>query len=204
MKKTIFTLAFLSIAVFSFGGIFDLGVKAGMNSAKFTLNQSKEDIISDAKAGYEFGAFMRAGGKHLYFQPEVNFVTKNSTTTYTTSSGTTTNTITATTKYSAVQVPLLAGFKFLDIKAASLHLITGPAFSFAPKATIEDVESELDNKSAWTWQLGAGVDVLIFSVNLRYEWGLTDFTLDNAVENISNTVFKDGKTFTVSLGIRIL
>jgi hypothetical protein len=204
MKKSLFTLALLCIAVVSFGGIFDLGVKAGMNSSKFTLNQSKADFISDAKAGYEFGGFMRMGGKYLYFQPEVNFVTKNSSSTYTTTSGNTTSTITATTKYSAVQVPLLAGIKFLDIKAASLHVITGPAISFAPKATIEDVKSELDNKSAWTWQLGAGVDLLIFSVNLRYEWGLSDFTLNNAAENIKNTVFKDGKTFTISLGIRIL
>ncbi len=204
MKKTLFTLVLLCMAVVSFGGIFDLGVKAGMNSSKFTLKQSIDDLKADAKAGYEYGAFMRVGGKHLYFQPEVNFVTKNSTASFTTTSGTSTTTTIKTTKYSAVQVPLLAGFKFLDIKAASLHLITGPAISFAPKATIEDVKSELDNKSAWTWQLGAGVDLLIFSVNLRYEWGLTDFTLNNSIENIKNTVFKDGKTFTISLGIRIL
>jgi hypothetical protein len=202
MKKTLFTLALLCMAVVSFGGIFDLGVKAGMNSSKFTLKQSIDDLKADAKAGYEYGAFMRVGGKHLYFQPEVNFVTKNSTASYTTNSGTTTTT--TTTKYSAVQVPLLAGFKFLDIKAASLHLITGPSISFAPKTKLEDAESVLSNKSAWTWQLGAGIDLLIFSVNLRYEWGLSDFTLNNAAENIKSTVFKDGKTFTLSLGIRIL
>ena len=204
MKKTLFTLTLLCIAVVSFAGIFDLGVKAGMNSSKFTINQSKNDLITDAKAGYEFGGFMRVGGKHLYFQPEVNFVNKSTSATYTTTSGTTTNTITTTTKYSAMQIPLLAGFKFLDIKAASLHLITGPAISLSPKATIDDVKSELNNKSAWTWQLGGGIDILIFTLNLRYEWGLTDFTLNNAAENISNTVFKDGKTFTISLGIRIL
>jgi len=191
MKKTIFTLAFLSIAIFSFGGIFDLGVKAGMNSAKFTVNQSLDELKADAKAGYEFGAFMRVGGKHLYFQPEVNYVTKNSTVT--------TSTYTATTQYSSMQVPLLAGFKFLDIKAASLHLITGPALSFAPKATIDDIKQNIEDKSAWTWQLGAGVDILIFTVNLRYEWGLTDFNLDN----VQNTVFKDGQTFTISLGLKL-
>ena len=196
MKKTLFTLAFLAIAIVSFGGIFDLGVKAGMNSAKFTLNQSMDELKADAKAGYEFGAFMRMGGKNLYFQPEVNFVTKNSTVTEKTS----TSTITYNTKYNSVQVPLLAGLQFFNIKAASLHVITGPSISFAPNATIDDVKSNLENKSAWTWQLGAGVDILIFTVNLRYEWGLSDFT----VENVQNTVFKNGQTFTMSLGIKLL
>lgn len=199
MKKTIFTLAFLMLAVVSFAGIFDLGLKAGMNSAKFTLDQTKEDIIADAKAGYEFGAFMRMGGKRLYFQPEVNYVTKNSSATYTTTSGSTTTTTTSTTKYSGIQVPLLAGIKFLDVKAASLHLITGPAVSFAPNAKINDAEAILSDKSAWTWQLGAGVDLLIFTVNLRYEWGLSEFSVDK----VKDTVFKDGKTFTVSLGIKL-
>lgn len=195
MKRTLFTLAFLAIAIVSFGGIFDLGAKAGMNSSKFTLNQSMDELKADAKAGYEFGAFMRVGGKNLYFQPEVNFVTKNSTVTEQTS----TSTNTYTTKYNSVQVPLLAGLQFFNIKAASLHLITGPAISFAPNATIDDVKNNLENKSAWTWQLGAGVDILIFTVNLRYEWGLSDFTVDN----VQKTVFKNGQTFTMSLGIKL-
>jgi hypothetical protein len=163
MKKTLFTLALLCMAVVSFGGIFDLGVKAGMNSSKFTLKQSIDDLKADAKAGYEFGGFMRVGGKHLYFQPEVNFVTKNSTVK--------TATYTATTKYSSMQVPLLAGFKFLDIKAASLHLITGPALSFAPKATIDEIKQNVEDKSAWTWQLGAGVDLLILKSTMHKESG---------------------------------
>jgi hypothetical protein len=188
MKKTCLTLAFLAIAIFSFGGIFDLGIKAGYNSSKFTLNQSSQDIIADAKGGYEVGAFLRTGGKRLYFQPEFLYVQRNSD-----ADG-------QATKINSYQVPLLAGFRFLNLKVASFHLNTGPSISFSPDVTIDDVKSNLTNSSAWSWKLGAGVDILIFSINLRYDWGLTDLS----VENVQKTVFKDGQTFTVSLGIKLL
>ncbi|HWS00956.1 MAG TPA: porin family protein [Prolixibacteraceae bacterium] len=181
-------MAFLTIAIFSFGGFFDLGIKAGYNSSKLTFNQSAQDIISDAKGGYEVGAFMRTGGKHLYFQPEVLWVEKN------------TSVEDQQAKIKSVQIPLLAGFRFLNVKVASFHLITGPSVSFSPDVTIDDVKTNLTNSSAWSWKLGAGVDVLIFSLNLRYDWGLTDLNVDN----VQKTVLKDGQTFTISLGIKLL
>ena len=195
MKKTILTLAFVSIAILSFGGIFDLGLKAGVNSTKFTLNQSSKDIAADAKAGYELGAFMRVGGKFLYFQPEFMYIVKNSSVQTTTG----TSTSTTTTQYTSLQVPLLAGVRLLNLKVASIHLFTGPALSFAPNAKIADVKQNLNDKSAWSWKLGAGVDLLIFTFNIRYDWGLSDMT----VANVQNTVFKNGKTFTASLGIKL-
>ena len=188
MKKTFLTLAFLTVAIFSFGGIFDLGLKVGYNSSQLTFNQSGQDVVSDLKGGYEFGAFLRTGGKRLYFQPEVLFVEKN------------TSTNDNKVKITSVQVPLLAGLRILNLKIASIHLNTGPSVSFSPNATLNDVKANLTNSSAWSWKLGAGVDVLIFSLNLRYDWGLTDLNVDN----VQKTVLKDGKTFTVSLGIKIL
>lgn len=188
MKKTCLTLAFLAIAILSFGGIFDLGLKAGINSSKLTFNQNAQDIISDAKGGYEVGAFMRTGGKRLYFQPELLYVEKN------------TSVDDQKTKITSVQVPLLAGLRILNLKVASIHLITGPSVSFSPKAEIDEIKTNLTNSNAWSWKLGAGVDVLIFSFNLRYDWGLTDLNADN----VQKTVLKDGKTFTVSLGIKLL
>lgn len=188
MKKTCLTLAFLAIAIFSFGGIFDLGIKAGLNSSKLTFNQSAQDIISDAKGGYEVGAFLRTGGKRLYFQPEILWVEKN------------TSANDQQAKIRTVQVPLLAGLRFLNLKVVSFHLNTGPAISFSPDVTLNDVKHTLTEKSAWSWKLGAGVDILIFSLNLRYDWGLTDLN----VENVQKTVLKDGKAFTVSLGIKLL
>ncbi len=181
-------MAFLAIAIFSFGGIFDLGLKAGYNSTKLTFNQSAQDGFSDAKGGYELGAFMRTGGKRFYFQPEFLWVEKN------------TMINNQQTKIKSMQVPLLGGLRFLNLKIVSLHLVTGPSVSFSPDVTMNDVKQTLTEKSAWSWKLGAGVDVLIFSFNLRYDWGLTDLT----VKNVQNTVLKDGKTFTVSLGIKIL
>ena len=188
MKKTFLTLAFLAIAIFSFGGIFDLGLKAGFNSSKLTFNQSGQDVVSDLKVGYELGAFLRTGGKRFYFQPEFLYVQKN------------TSVNEQNTKINSFQVPLLGGLRILNLKVASIHLVTGPSVSFSPDVTMNDVKQTLTEKSAWSWKLGAGVDVLIFSLNLRYDWGLTDLN----VNDVKNTVLKDGKAFTVSLGIKIL
>lgn len=185
---------------------FDLGVKAGINSSKITTdnfsvsNYTYSDFKSDAKSGYNLGAFARIGGKKIYLQPELLYCVKNSEST----SGTTTQTV----KLKTIQIPVLLGFKLIDLKLASIRAFTGPAMSFVMSGS--SVESNLPNidpknfkNNIWDWQLGAGVDVGPLTFDVRYGWGLTKVSDGNSNVNSIGFVNK-GNTLTFSLGFKFI
>ena len=189
---------------------FSLGIKGGINSSKINTdnysssvgNVNYKDFISDAKVGYNLGAFARFGTK-IYLQPELLYCARNSQST----SGSTSQSI----KLKTIQIPVLLGFRLFDLKLASIRAFTGPAMSFpmkSSKVTYDGVSAGLyDTKNyknnIWDWQLGAGADVGMFTFDVRYEWGLTNVSDVNT--NVSNIGFTNkGNTLTFSLGFKFI
>ena len=55
-------------------------------------------------------------------------------------------------------------------------------------------------KNIWNWQLGASLDVLSLTFDVRYSWGITNTTEGD----ISKIGFADrGKTLTLSVGVKL-
>jgi len=157
---------------------------------------------SDAKSGYNLGAFARLGTK-IYLQPELLYCVRNSQST----DGT--GTATQSVKLKTIQVPILLGFKLIDLKLASIRAFTGPAMSFPMKSSkvtyagvsgpIYDTENYKNN--IWDWQLGAGVDVGMITLDCRYEWGLSNTSEGNP----SKVSFVNkGNTLTFSVGFKFI
>ena len=209
MKKSILTFTFMTLVLSTFAQLpftFDLGVKAGINSSKITTDNfsfsgyNYSDFKSDAKSGYILGAFARIGAKKIYLQPELLYCVKNSEST----SGTTNQSL----KLKTIQIPMLVGFKLIDLKIASIRAFTGPAMSFVMSGS--SVESNLTNidpknfkNNVWDWQLGAGVDAGPFVFDIRYGWGLSKLSDGNL--NINNIGFVNkGNTLTFSLGFKFI
>ena len=190
MKKTLMTILLVVLAATTFAVTFDLGVKVGYNSSKLTTNTST--FSADPEGGYNFGAFGRFGGK-FYFQPEFLYVVNNG--------GFTVGATTDAIKMKSIQVPLLLGFKLLDLKVAKLHAFTGPAVAFATGYESDKNLTYNIKNSTWDYQLGAGIDVLIFTLDLRYSWGISD-KLDTSALNTNFT--SKVNAFRVSLGIKLL
>ncbi len=204
MRKTILTITLMTLVLSSFAQLpFTIGIKAGINSNKITTDDYSvtgytfNDFKSDAKSGYNVGAFARLGTK-IYLQPELLYCVRNGEST----SGIASQTI----KLKTIQVPVLVGFKLIDLKLASIRAFTGPAMSYVLKSS--NVEMNLPNfdpenfkNNIWDWQLGAGVDVGPIVFDVRYAWGLSN-TSDG---NISNVGFVNkGNTLTFSLGFKFL
>ena len=207
MKKSILTISLMTIVLTTFAQLpftFDLGLKAGVNSSQINTsnatinNVSYTDFTSPAKSGFDIGAFLRLGGKRLYIQPEVLYCQQNSQSS--------TGSVTQTLNLKTIQVPFLLGFKILNLKVASLRAFTGPAMSYVLKSS--NVELNLPNfdpsnfkNNIWNWQLGAGIDILKLTFDVRYEWGLSN-TSDG---NISNIGFVNkGKALTFSVGFKFI
>ena len=212
MKKSILTITLMTLVFISYAQLpftFDLGLKFGINSSKITTKNPSisgynfSDFRSDAKSGFDFGAFARIGGKKIYLQPELLYCKRNGQTSFTAGSQTGEQSLDLKT----IKIPVLLGFKLIDLKLASLRAFTGPAMSFVSSGSnIRSAVVNLDPKNyknnIWDWQLGAGVDVLKFTFDVRYEWGLSKLSEGGTTTNIG--FVNKGNLLTFSLGFKFI
>jgi hypothetical protein len=207
MKKALLIsiLAILSVVAHA---QFTFGPKVGFNAQKLSVDQST--ITTDFKNNFNFGAYVRVGDK-IYIQPEVNYFT-----TGTVFKRIETNSLSPFEQditLKNIQIPLFIGFKIIDLELFNLRATAGPTANIVVGKTIESLDSEnfiepikkTDISDInWGFQFGAGVDVLMFSVDIQYIMGLNNLI---KTVNIGGTPVQfDSKNqgFVVTLGWKIL
>jgi hypothetical protein len=206
MKK-ILLLSILAFLAFSVNAQLSLGPKIGYSTLKLSVDQS--DITTDLKNNFLFGAFVRLGNK-VYLQPEINWYTSG--TVFSRPSIGSLSPFEQEIKLRNVQVPVFVGFKLIDLKLINIRAMAGPTANFIVNKEIETMEGqnyiapikETDIKDVhWGFQLGAGVDVLMFTLDVQYSVGLNNVigTIDVGGSPIKFDSKKNG--FIVSLGWKI-
>lgn len=195
MKRALLfsAILFLSIATFA---QFTIGPKVGFTMSKLKATNF-EEVAEEAKSGFQFGVFARFG-KKLYIQPEIMFVTKGGTLDVTDVGKSTVN-------LKTFQIPALVGLKLINLSVVNLRIMAGPAISFVSNKEIEIQEGEsfiedADLKDAiWSMHLGAGLDILMFTLDVRYEWGL-----NNIYQGAKESGDIKNNLWNISLGWMIL
>ena len=79
MKKVLFASIFMTFTLSVFAQTLNFGLKAGINFQTITTDSYNGSIVkyglsdskSDAKMGFNIGAFARLGSSKLYLQPEL-------------------------------------------------------------------------------------------------------------------------------------
>lgn len=197
MKKIILlaTIVFLTSTAFT---QISFGPKIGYYTSDLSVDKST--IKSDLKSSFQFGAFLRLGTK-IYVQPEIIWATEG-----------------AVFKdvgigfeddieLKTIQIPLLVGVKIFDLKVANLRIHGGPTASIVTNKSITkfgDLGSGFDEVDfedlIWSFQIGAGIDVLMLTLDLRYNIGIS-----KVIGEVDGIAY-DSKTngFNVSLGWKIL
>lgn len=224
MKKILIALTLMAFTLSTFAQTFNLGLKASINSQKITTDSYKgisgytfTDFKSDAKMGYNIGAFARLGGNKLYLQPELLYsIRKGNTNLNLTAStgGLATGAYTQSFDVKSIQVPLLLGYKLIDLKLASVRVFTGPAMSVilnnsqisltsSGGSTVSSnlYDPKTFKNNVWDWQLGGGVDVGPLVFDVRYSWGITNVS-DGDPTKIG--FVNKGNVLTFSLGYKFL
>ncbi|MEA3504647.1 MAG: porin family protein [Bacteroidota bacterium] len=200
MKKLliILTVMFISSSIMA---QLSFGPKLGYTSSELTTESS--EINDDMKSSLHFGAFVRLGTK-FYIQPEVLWMTKGAKFKYEILNGASQD-----IKLNTIDIPLLVGMKVIDLKLANIRVMGGPVASFVTKKDIDntgalqDALTDNDIKDAnWAFQLGAGVDALMFTLDVRYEIGLTDIYDGNLPAEFDISDIKNN-SFLVTLGWKI-
>jgi hypothetical protein len=181
-------------------GMFSIGPKIGYNSN--TLSTDFDSIKASINNSFQIGAFVRIG-KKFYVQPEVNYQMVTSTLDKSLGTSILQQDITVKT----IKVPLIIGVKLINPGRFNLRLLAGPAVSFLidkemnpsdmgdmwPIQSVDDLKN-----SVWSAQMGAGVDVLFLTLDVRYEIGLENIYAGSDDLSMKNNIFN------VSLGIKIL
>lgn len=189
MKKTIlitFSICLLSIGFVSAQVVpsFSFGAKAGLNFSAFPANGKYDN---SSQAGYLGGVWARFGALGFNFQPELYATAKNLT--VKDDAGNENK-----AKFTSLDVPLLIGTKIGALGLGG-RFYGGPVFSFTVNKdqSFSGASSEitkLNYKDAnYGIQLGAGVDIKDFSVDLRYEGGLNKISYGPGYSHTRVSIF---------------
>jgi hypothetical protein len=189
MKKYLLILLILSAISISAKAQFSLGVKGGVNFSQINT----DDFSQSTKTGYQVGVFARLGGA-TYLEPEL----------YLGSSGGDINSVNgaADIKFTTLNVPLLLAHRF-GTAGTNLHIMAGPIYSYImsqDKSFSQNFSAAYSdfgnyNNSTLGYQVGAGVDFLGLTGDLRYEGGLSK--LNSAYGQRANI-------WSISIGFKFL
>ena len=126
-------------------------------SASFTQDNLFRFATSEFVPGADLGLFFRFNIARFYIQPEVNYVIRKHNERW--HWGEVTNKF--QTNY--IGVPLLVGFKIIDLKLLKLRVFTGPEFNFA-------LRKHSGQYFQLGFQAGVGVDVWRFTIDAGYSF----------------------------------
>ena len=179
---------------------FSIGPKVGYNSNRLTTNI--DSITSDPDGAFQFGGFMRIGRK-TYLQPEVIYVVKGGVLNDVFHGENRSQQI----ELKSITIPVLVGVTPMAEKSFNFRLMAGPAFSYVSQKYVKP----LDLLSSWpirstedirqmllSLQVGAGIDLLFLTFDVRYEMGFSNIYSGNESLNVRNNLINFG------LGIKFL
>lgn len=208
MKKLVLFLIVLMVSGMSYGQ-FHVGLQIGYSGSNLSVNI--DSIKNGLKSNLLIGAFARFGNK-IYVQPEINWLTQGSVFKYPQIGDI--SPIEQNVRLSTIQVPLNIGWRMINLEIVNIRIFTGPVANFVVNKKITTSGDEQNYPDAlptnedfknmvWQWDVGAGVDILMFAVDVKYMFGLNNI-LDDFQFQGGNTLTSKSNIFVVTLGWKIL
>ena len=210
MKKLVltFVLIFASSMIFA---QFTLGPKIGYNTSKLSVDQS--DIETSLKNSFQFGIFARLGSSDskVYLQPEINWLTQGGVFKQPEVTGNI-SPFEQEIDLKTIQIPVIIGYKIINPKIINIRILAGPVASIITDKKIESkdisgyikpIEDANIEDLIWSLQVGAGVDILMFTIDVRYNIGLNKVINDITIDGTPVTFASKVSGFSVSLGWKI-
>ncbi len=216
MKKIILFFTSLLISGIMFGQIH-FGPQIGYSASNLSINTS--EITNNLKSNFMFGAFVRLGDK-IYVQPEVNWLTQGSVFRYPTVSlnGINLSPVEQNIQLRAIQIPVNVGWRFIDLKVANIRVFGGVTANIITKKTINNkddnnsigkdlitpIKQEDIRNMQWQYQLGVGVDVMMFTLDVKYYGGINNLVKGDVIyNNVTHIISSKSNVFVVSLGWKV-
>ena len=193
MKATVLYLVIFSFVVlggYSFAQL-ELKPAAGVNFSNFS--KDPETGESSANVGWQLGGTVSTGEK-LYFEGGLFWVYKSTEFKETSTNNTYSN------EFGGIRVPVMVGYHLLGKEGAILGLRGfggASAFILTTQKNPFDIPKDDFTSVSWGVFLGAGVDISMFFVDVKYEWSLSN------VSSVTSFDVGKSKTLFVNGGVRI-
>ena len=194
-------MAMFSAGAFAMGPV-DFGIKAGINTGNFDLNNKKFGesfyLINDSRTGYHAGVFMRLNFLGLHVQPEFLYNwNRYDMTALDRSAG---NGETKTkVKVQTLEVPVLAGLDILF-----LRLNAGPVFNLMNKSSVSKGSvGDVDIlKPTVSFAAGIGIDLMKVCVDVRYNGQFKKTSNSVTIGNDTKDFKSNFQGWTFSVGYK--
>ncbi|MCQ9635117.1 PorT family protein [Chryseobacterium sp. WG23] len=152
---------------------FHIGVKGGTN---FTKTSTESSLEGKYGFGYQAGIMTRMDIGRLYVQGEALFNKRK--TSYEAKDGSS-----AKLSWNAIDIPVVVGYKVIKTDDINLRVFAGGVYSYAFNNKISTSQALQEgfkkfDKSNIGLTGGVGVDYKNFTVDLRYETGLSSISKD--------------------------
>jgi hypothetical protein len=192
MKINLALLLGFSFIIFVNQSFSQMEIKPAIGINFTGFSQDPENATSSAQLGWQLGGTVSFGDK-LYGEGGIFWVYKANDI-----SETDTN-ITFSTSLSGVRIPIMVGYHLLGSESSFIGL---RAFGGASMTIISNVDAEDLSKDDFTSPtygvfIGAGVDLTMFFIDLKYEWSLSN------VSSVSSFDVGKSRTFFIDAGVRL-
>ncbi len=173
MKKTLFFAFAIVCTTFTFAQAGSgFGIKAGLNytgNGDFFNSAEQAFENPDRNAGFHVGLYGKIGNR-IYLRPELVYTSTSSAYDE------------GDLKINKLDLPVLLGTKIVG----PLHLFAGPSFQYILNTKFDDVKfDEVENDFTVGLNLGAGVNLGKFGIDLRYERGFSENEVNFINSNIT-------------------
>lgn len=160
-----------------------IGIKGGSNYSELPVS---DGVSSKYAVGYFAGVMGRFDFKRFYVQNEILYSEKSSKIDQTSSAGSKNAT------WRSIEMPLVIGYKVVDLSALNVRVFGGGVYSYVLDENFSSVNQLKDSykkfdKSNIGYQVGAGIEMWKFTVDLTYQGGLNNFSKEfNSKSNSFN------------------
>ena len=178
MKQQFFALTALLLCIFCSMEIkaqqtpaFHIGVKGGVN---FTKTSTESSLEGKYGFGYQAGVMTRMDIGKLYVQGEALFNKRK--TSYQSQDGSSSK-----LSWNAIDIPVVVGYKLIKADDFNVRVFAGSVYSYAfnnkvsASQAIQEGFKKFDKSNIGVTG-GVGLDYKNFTVDLRYETGLTSIS----------------------------
>ena len=192
MKNVILTIIIFSFLFLEGNTYAQLEIKPaiGLNFTNFSEDPATGK--TSAKVGWQLGGTVAMGDK-LYGEGGIFWTYKS--TEYTEDA----TEYTFNTEISGIRIPAMIGYHLMGKSGDGIGLrgFGGASVFIVTKVNALELTKDDFNKASWGVFLGAGLDISMFFVDLKYEWSLTD------VSSVTSFDVGKSKSLFVNAGIRL-
>jgi hypothetical protein len=188
-------MLFIGSIATTFAGLPNVGIKLGANFSKLSTNL--KEMKTSLQPGVDAGVFVRVPMKKWYLQPEALYSFRS----YKFYVDDVLGKDHEKFKMHLVTVPVLVGYKLLDVKLMNLRVFAGPEFGFilnSNKNTNYAVE-----KTNIAGNVGLGIDFAMLTFDLKYSYTFNK-AIKSDLDYSGGTLKTHDNMFAISIGWKFL